>query len=245
MTSDNTAITTDLHYLHGFGNEHESEALPGALPTGRFNPQRVNYGLYAEQFSSTAFTAPRAHNRRSWLYRIRPSAVQGDYQPWQQANVRTGPVTEVPTPPNMLRWDPLPLPEAPTDFIEGLVTIAANGDAMAQTGMGIHLYAANHSMQMRYFYCADGELLFIPQAGELLLRTECGRLRLGPGEIAVIPRGMKFAVDLLNATARGYLAENYGAPLTLPERGPVGANGFANDRDFQYPQAHYEDVGKR
>lgn len=242
MTTDTSRVATDLQYLNGFGNEHESEALPGALPIGRFSPQRVNYGLYTEQFNSTAFTSPRAHNRRSWFYRIRPSAVQGDYQPWQQGDVCTAPITAVPAPPNMLRWDPLPLPDAPADFIEGLVTIAANGDAMAQTGLGIHLYAANRSMQRRYFYCADGELLFIPQQGELLLRTECGKLQLRPGEIAVIPRGMKFAVDLLTDTARGYLAENYGAPLILPERGPVGANGYANDRDFQYPQAAFEDL---
>ncbi|MEM6584104.1 MAG: homogentisate 1,2-dioxygenase, partial [Pseudomonadota bacterium] len=131
MTSDSAQLVNDLQYLNGFGNEHESEALPGALPVGRFSPQRVNYGLYAEQFSSTAFTAPRAVNRRTWFYRIRPSVVQSDYQPWQQStgHVSTGPITEVPTPPNMLRWDPRPLPEQPTDFIEGLQTIAANGDA--------------------------------------------------------------------------------------------------------------------
>ncbi len=242
MTSDTSHVVNDLQYLHGFGNEHESEALPGALPVGRFSPQQVNYGLYAEQFNSTAFTAPRAQNRRSWFYRIRPSVVQGDYAPWQQDGVRTAPILEAATPPNMLRWDPRELPQEPTDFIEGLTTVAANGDAMAQAGMGIHLYAANRSMQGRYFYCADGELLFIPQLGELLLRTECGRIHLRPGEIAVIPRGMKFAVDLVGDAARGYLAENYGAPLLLPERGPVGANGYANDRDFQYPQACYEDL---
>ncbi len=151
MTSDTPAIATDLQYLNGFGNEHESEALAGALPIGRFSPQRVSYGLYAEQFNSTAFTAPRAHNRRNWFYRIRPSAVQGDYQPWQQARVRTAPITEVPTPPNLLRWNPLDVPDAPTDFIDGLTTIATNGDAMAQAGMGIHLYAANQSMQNRFF----------------------------------------------------------------------------------------------
>ena len=242
MSNDKPAVASDLRYLNGFGNEHESEALPGALPIGRFSPQRVEYGLYAEQFNSTAFTAPRSDNRRNWFYRILPSAVQGDYQPWQQEAVRTAPITEVPTPPNLLRWDPLEVPTAPTDFVEGLRTLAANGDAMAQAGMGIHLYVANRSMEERYFYCADGELLFIPQLGELLLRTECGQLTLRAGEIAVIPRGMKFAVDLLSDTARGYLAENYGAPLTLPERGPVGANGYANDRDFQYPQAAYEDL---
>lgn len=235
-------IHSTLNYLHGFGNEHESEAIAGALPVGQFSPQKVNFGLYAEQFNSTAFTAPRSQNRRTWLYRIRPSCVQGHYQPWQQATVRTAPITEVPTPPDMLRWDPLGIPEAPTDFIDSLMTIAANGDAMAQAGMGIHLYAANKSMSGRYFYCADGELLFIPQAGELLLRTECGHLSLKPGEIAVIPRGMKFAVDLPDGTARGYLAENYGASLTLAERGPVGANGYANNRDFLYPQAAYEDI---
>lgn len=242
MTSGESKVEADLQYLHGFGSQHESEALPGALPVGRFSPQRVNYGLYAEQFNSTAFTAPRAQNRRSWFYRIRPSAVQGDYHPWQQEKVNTAPIREVPTPPNMMRWDPLPVPGAATDFVTGLTTIAACGDAMAQTGMGIHLYAANCSMRDRYFYCADGELLFIPQLGELLLRTECGHLTLRVGEVAVIPRGMKFAVDLLSDTARGYLAENYGTPLALPERGPVGANGYANDRDFLYPRAAFEDL---
>ena len=241
MTSDTRAVISDLRYLHGFGNEHESEALPGALPVGRFSPQKVAYGLYAEQFNTTAFTAPRAANRRSWFYRIRPSVVQGDYLPWRETSLRTAPITEIATPPNMLRWDPLPLPEDPVDFIEGLVTIAANGNALAQHGMGIHLYACNRSMNDRYFYCADGELLFIPQLGELLLRTECGRLHLRPGEIAVIPRGLKFAVDVEGEVARGYLAENYGAPLTLPERGPVGANGYANERDFVYPEAAFED----
>ena len=232
-----------LAYLTGFDNEHETEALPGALPVGRFSPQRVNYGLYAEQFSSTAFTAPRASNRRSWLYRIRPSVVQGDYQPCGDLgqSVCTGPLAG-PTPPNLLRWDPLPLPGAGIDLLEGLVTIATCGDAMAQCGLGIHLYAASESMGNRYFYSADGEWLFIPQQGELLLRTECGRLHIRPGEIAVVPRGMKFAVDLPAGPVRGYLCENHGAPLGLPERGPVGANGYANDRDFQYPVAAYEDL---
>jgi len=235
--------TSELSYLTGFGNEHETEALAGALPIGRFSPQRVNHGLYAEQFSSTAFTAPRAANRRTWLYRIRPSVLQGDYEPCTSTGqgIQTGPLAG-PTPPNMLRWDPLPLPGAGVDLLDGLTTIATCGDALAQTGIGIHLYAASESMNQRYFYSADGEWLFIPQQGELLLRTECGRLQLQPGDIAVIPRGMKFAVDLPAGPVRGYICENYGAPLTLAERGPVGANGFANDRDFQYPVAAYEDI---
>ncbi len=241
MTADTDA--TEFSYLTGFGNEHETEAVAGALPVGRFSPQRVNFGLYAEQFSSTAFTAPRAANRRTWFYRIRPSVVQGDYEPCSVTGqgIHTGPLAG-PTPPNMLRWDPLPLPGAGVDLLDGMTTIATCGDALAQTGIGIHLYAASESMGQRFFYCADGEWLFIPQQGELLLRTECGRLRVRPGDIAVVPRGMKFAVDLRNGPVRGYICENYGAPLTLPERGPVGANGFANDRDFQYPVAAYEDI---
>lgn len=235
-------MTSELNYLHGFDNEHETEALEGALPTGQFSPQKVNYGLYAEQFNSTAFTAPRSQNRRTWLYRIRPSISQGDYQPMAQGMVRTGPITEIQPPPNMLRWDPLDIPDRPTDFLDGMVTMAANGDASAQTGIGIHIYRANQSMDGRFFYNADGELLIVPQSGGLLLHTECGKLHIQPGEISVIPRGMKFRVALSDKQARGYICENYGAPLLLPERGPVGANGYANDRDFQYPVAAYEDI---
>jgi homogentisate 1,2-dioxygenase len=230
-----------MSYLTGFGNEHETEALPGALPQGRFSPQKVAYGLYAEQFNSTAFTAPRAANRRTWFYRIRPSVLQGEFSPYNGQLLETGPSAGATVSPNVLRWDPMPIPQEPTDFVDGLVTIAVNGDALAQQGMGIHLYAVNRSMEKRFFYCADGELMIIPQLGRLQLRTECGRLELRPGEIALIPRGMKFSVDLLEAEARGYVCENYGAPFTLPERGPVGANGYANDRDFQYPVAAYEE----
>jgi homogentisate 1,2-dioxygenase len=231
----------ELSYLTGFGNEHETEALPGALPVGRFSPQKVSYGLYAEQFSTTAFTAPRANNRRTWFYRIRPSVAQGRYRPAKQELVHTAPLSGEAPPPEQLRWDPLDIPEEPADFIDGLVTFAANGDARVQTGIAVHVYLANRSMGDRFFYNADGELLIVPQSGGLLLHTECGRLAASPGEIAVIPRGMKFRVELTEKTARGYVCENYGLALELPERGPVGANGFANDRDFQYPIAAFED----
>ncbi len=231
-----------LQYLHGFGNEHETEALEGALPIGQFSPQKLKYGLYAEQFNTTAFTAPRHQNRRSWMYRIRPSIAMGDYQPMDSGLIRTAPITEIPAPPNVLRWDALPIPSDATDFIEGLVTIAANGDANTQVGIGIHLYCANTSMEQRYFYNADGELLIVPQLGGLRAYTEMGILQVQPGEILVIPRGIKFKIDLVDDHARGYVCENYGAPLELAERGPVGANGYANDRDFQYPVAWYEDL---
>ncbi|MGS2723269.1 homogentisate 1,2-dioxygenase [Porticoccus sp. GXU_MW_L64] len=231
----------DLQYLSGFDNEHETEALEGALPQGMFSPQKVAYGLYAEKFTSTAFTAPRHQNRRTWFYRIRPSVAQGDYRQIDQGLVRSAPITEVVTPPTMYRWNPLPIPAEPTDFVDGLVTMAANGDLGAQAGIGIHHYRINRSMEDRFFYNADGELLFVPQMGALALHTECGIVAIKAGEIAVIPRGIKFRVELLDEQARGYLCENYGAPMVLPERGPVGSDGYANDRDFKYPVAAYED----
>ncbi len=231
-----------LKYLNGFGNEHETEALDGALPKGQFSPQKVNYGLYAEQFNSTAFTAPRHQNRRSWTYRIRPSIAMGDYQPIENGLIRTAPITEVAAPPNVLRWDALTMPDKPTDFIDGLTTVAANGDANTQAGIGIHVYCANTNMNKRFFYNSDGELLIVPQQGALLAYTEMGILSVKPGEILVIPRGIKFKIELPDGQARGYVCENYGAALELAERGPVGANGYANDRDFEYPVAWFEDV---
>ena len=228
--------------LHGFGNEHESEALPGALPEGRFSPQRPPFGLYAEQLSSTAFTAPRAKNRRTWFYRIRPSVRHGAFKPTGNGGWATAPLNDQPTPPEPMRWNPPELPEQPTDFVDGLTTYAAAGDCKAQFGCAVHLYAATRSMHQRFATIADGETLIVPQSGALALRTECGPLEVAPGEIAIIPRGLKFAVDLLGQAARGYVCENYGAPLELPERGPVGANGFANERDFHYPTAAFEDT---
>ncbi|UAA37448.1 homogentisate 1,2-dioxygenase [Paraneptunicella aestuarii] len=232
----------EVSYMQGFGNEHETEALPGALPVGQFSPQKCPYNLYAEQFSSTAFTAPRANNRRTWMYRIRPSIAMGDYVPVDKGMIRTGPITEAPCPPNVMRWDALPIPEEPTDFVEGLITVAANGDARTLAGIGIHVYTANTGMGNKFFNNADGEMLFVPQQGELLAYTELGILHVKPGEIMVIPRGIKFKIELPNGPVRGYICENYGGDFHLPERGPVGANGYANDRDFQYPVAWFEDV---
>ncbi len=241
-TNENTQtdIAEQLQYMSGFGNEHCSEALAGALPEGQFSPQKVAYGLYTEKFSATAFTAPRSSNFRNWFYRIRPSVVQGDFQRIDNGLIRSGPITEIETPPNPLRWDPLPIPDEPKDFIDGLVTIAANGN-VGIAGIGIHMYLANQSMQDRFFYNSDGELLIVPQQGAFRAHTECGVLDVKPGEICVIPRGIKFRVVLPDGPSRGYICENYGGQLQLPERGPVGSDGFANDRDFLTPVASYED----
>jgi homogentisate 1,2-dioxygenase len=240
---DATAIqAAGLGYQSGFGNHVSTEAVAGALPVGRNSPQRMPYGLYAEQLSGSAFTAPRSENRRSWLYRLRPTASHRPYQPYAGgALMRSGPFDEAPPSPNRLRWDPLPIPEAPTDFVDGLVTFAGNGDPAVTAGMAIHLYAANRTMQDRVFYDADGELLILPQEGALLLTTELGRMAVAPGEIAVIPRGVRFHVALQAPTARGYVCENYGALFRLPELGPIGSNGLANARDFLTPQAWFED----
>jgi homogentisate 1,2-dioxygenase len=231
-----------LKYQSGFGNEFASEAVPGALPQGRNSPQRVAHGLYAELLSGTAFTAPRHANLRTWLYRRQPSVVVGGvgYQPLAQPWLKTGAAGGVVAPPDPLRWHPVAVPDEACDFIDGLRTLVANGDADAHTGMAAHLYLANQSMQRRAFVNADGELLLVPQQGVLTLTTELGVLDVAPGEVALLPRGMAFKVGV-QGPSRGYVCENYGAPFRLPELGPIGSNGLANPRDFLAPVAAFED----
>lgn len=228
------------HYLSGFGNEHATEAIAGALPVGRNSPQRAPLGLYAEQISATAFTQPRAVNRRSWVYRQLPSAVHPRFVRRPNGYLRSAPFTETEPSPNRLRWDPLPLPDDRTDFVDGLYTVGGNGDTLTHSGIGIHWYAANESMVNRYFVNADGELLIVPELGGLTICTELGIIDVEPGEIAIIPRGLRLRVELSDGLARGYICENYGAAFVLPERGPIGANGLANERDFLAPVAAFE-----
>ena len=234
----------ELRYSPGFRNEHHGEALPGALPVGQFSPQQVPLGLYAEKFSATAFTAPRSDNRRTWFYRIRPSVLGGRNAAWPQPRWHTAPLAGVdaaPFPPDPLRWSPFPLPSMQADFVEGLFTLAVNGNASTQQGIGVHVYLANRSMGRRALVDADAELLLVPQQGRLSITTECGRLEVAPGEICLLPRGMAFRVDLPDGAGRGYVCENHGALFRLPERGPVGSDGYANDRDFLAPTAWFED----
>ena len=229
--------------MSGFGNHFATEAVAGALPVGRNSPQKVPFGLYAEQLSGTAFTSPRAENRRSWLYRLRPGAAHPPFSRYAgAASLCSGPFDAVPPSPNRLRWDPLPLPAEPVDFVDGLATYGGNGDPASGTGCGIHLYAATHSMDGRAFFSADGELLILPQQGALHLVTELGRMTVAPLQIALIPRGVRFRVELPDGPARGYVCENYGAAFRLPDLGPIGANGLANPRDFETPGAWFEDA---
>ena len=239
---NDTVSTTALRYLSGFGAHHETEAVPGALPVGQNSPQKVPFGLYAEQLSGTSFTTPRAHNLRSWLYRLRPSAMHAPFSRIPDGLLRTAPCLEAECSPNRLRWSPLAAPESPTDFLEGLVTLATAGDARTQQGCAAHVYVANRSMEERRFcYDADGELLVVPQEGALTFATEMGRLLVQPGEIAVIPRGIRFRVEIAAGLVRGYVCENYGAALRLPDLGPIGSNGLASPRDFLAPVADFED----
>ena len=230
-----------LNYQSGFGNHFSTETLPGALPVGRNSPQRCAYGLYAEQLTGTAFTAARADNRRSWLYRIRPSAMHSPFKQLRAERIVSS-FGQEPTTPDQLRWSPMAMPDAPTDFVDGMVTMAGNGQPQAQSGAAVHLYAANRSMVNRSFYNADGEMLFVLQLGRQRFVTEFGIIDAEPQEIVVIPRGVRFRIELLDTEARGYICENYGALFKLPDLGVIGSNGLANPRDFLAPVAAYEDV---
>ncbi len=232
-----------LAYMPGFGNDFETESLPGALPQGQNSPQKCAYGLYAEQLSGSPFTAPRGTNERSWLYRIRPSVRHtsrfGSYSAphWKSAPN----VDDSELPIGQLRWDPTPMPNEETNFVQGVRTMTTAGDVHTQVGMASHAYAFNTSMVDDYFFNADGEMLVVPQEGGIEIFTELGRMEVTPGEIAIVPRGMMMKVSLMDGPARGYICENYGAKFTLPDRGPIGANCLANPRDFKTPVASFED----
>ena len=230
----------DLSYLSGFGNQFATETVPGALPQGRNSPQRAPFDLYAEQISGTAFTAPRAENRRTWMYRRQPSVVTGRYQPFAQTLWTSGAAGGVLAPPDPLRWFPFPIPQTGLDFVEGLRTLVANGDVDSQTGLAALVYLANRSMQRRALINSDAEMLLLPQQGRLVVRTELGVLEARPGEVLLLPRGLAFKVELPDGPSRGYVAENYGAAFRLPELGPIGSNGLANARDFLSPVAALE-----
>ena len=234
---------TILQYMPGFGNDFETEAAPGALPQGQNSPQICAYGLYAEQLSGSPFTAPRGANERSWLYRMRPSV--GHIRRFRRMDLpfwKTAPhIVEHGLPLGPLRWNPVPMPTEEVTFLSGLRTITTAGDVYTQVGMATHLYFVNRPMVDDYVFNCDGELMVLPETGRLLIFTELGRIEVGSGDCAVIPRGMKFKVEPVDGPSRGYVCENYGAKFTLPERGPIGANCLANPRDFKTPVAAYED----
>ena len=244
--SDRMTLAPSLEnsgYNPGFGNDFETEALPGALPQGRNSPQKCAYGLYAEQLSGTPFTAPRGKNERSWCYRIRPSVKHvARFKRIESMHWKSAPnVVENITSLGQYRWDPIPHSDTPLTFITGMHTISTAGDVNLQEGMASHVYLANTSMHDDYFYSADSELLIVPQEGRLRFFTELGIIDLQPQEIAIIPRGLVYRVEVTEGPARGFVCENYGQKFDLPNRGPIGANCLAKPRDFKTPVAAFED----
>jgi homogentisate 1,2-dioxygenase len=227
-------------YMTGFGGHFETEAVEGALPKGRNSPQRPAFGLYAEQLSGSSFTSPRHENRRSWLYRMRPTADHRPFTRYDGARLFAVAACAEPLAPNRLRWNPPELPDG-TDFVDGLATMLQARTPEDLEGVAVHVYRATKGMDSRVFVDADGELVIIPQEGSIDIQTELGRMEVAPGSVGIVPRGVKFRVQPLEGEARGYVAENYGAAFRLPELGPIGANGLANARDFEIPVAWFED----
>ncbi|MGB0900707.1 homogentisate 1,2-dioxygenase [Halocynthiibacter sp.] len=230
-------------YMPGFGNDFETEALPDALPQGMNSPQKCNYGLYGEQLTGTAFTAPSHQNERTWCYRIRPSVKHSaryekiDMPYWKSAPNVDPDVISL----GQYRWDPVPHSDEKLTFVTGMRTMTTAGDVNTQVGMATHVYLATETMEDDYFFSADSEILVVPQDGVLRFYTELGILDVAPQEIAIIPRGLLYRVEVVEGPARGFVCENYGQKFELPGRGPIGANCMANRRDFKSPVAAWED----
>ena len=235
-----TTVGTTNGYMPGFGNDFETEALSGALPQGMNSPQKCNYGLYGEQLSGTAFTAHPPE--RTWTYRIRPSVKHSarytkiDLPYWKSAPNVDPDVISL----GQYRWDPVPHAEGLT-WLTGMRTMTTAGDVNTQVGMASHVYLVTDSMVDSYFFSADSELLVVPQEGRLRFATELGIIDLEPQEIAILPRGLVYRVEVLEGPCRGFVCENYGQKFELPARGPIGANALANPRDFKAPVAAFED----
>jgi homogentisate 1,2-dioxygenase len=235
--------TTGTHegYMPGFGNDFETAALPGALPQGMNSPQKCNYGLYGEQLSGTAFTAHPPE--RTWTYRIRPSVKHSaryqriDLPYWKSAPHIPADVTSL----GQYRWDPVEAGDDDHTWLTGMRTMTTAGDVNTQVGMAAHIYLVTASMVDSYFYSADSELLVVPQQGRLRFATELVIIDVEAEEIAIIPRGLVYRVEVLEGPCRGFVCENYGQKFEMPARGPIGANALANPRDFKAPVAAYED----
>ena len=232
--------TFKIPYTPGMQTNTVSEAEEGAVPIGQNTPQRCPLGLYAEQLSGTSFTTPRAQNQRNWAYRLMPAVRHTKFRPIAKPNLRliTDFSNEIAN-PLQCRWDPLPLCKKPTKFYQGIVTFCGSGSAESKSGMAVHMYSCNESMINESFCNADGDLLIVPQKGDLLIRTEYGWLEVPSGFIAVIQRGIHFSV-MVKEASRGYIAEVFESHFVIPDLGPIGANGLANPRDFETCVASYE-----
>ena len=232
---------SNLKYQTGFGSYFSTEKISGTLPIGQNSPQKVNHGLYAEQFSGSAFTEPRTTNKYSWLYRIRPSVCQSKFESYNHPKINRNVFEKGVYHPNPMRWSPLENTGKKLDFIDSLHPWVYTGKPEARSGVAVYLYDASVSMTDKYFYNSDAEMLVVCQSGKLRFKTEMGILEVEPQQICILPRGMKFQVELLDSTARGYVLENFGHMMRTPDLGPIGANGLAMPRDFEAPVAEFED----
>lgn len=211
--------------MSGFGSEFASEHqdYPKALPDGQNSPQKCAYGLYAEQLSGTAFTAPRSENVRTWFYRILPSAVHKPFEPYHGVKFLTSDWNEAHPNPSQFRWNPFQMPSesSEVDFVDGLSTICGAGDPKSRHGLAVHVFTCNTPMKDRAFYNSDGDYLIVPQQGAIDITTEFGKIFVEPNEICVIQQGMRFSVNV-NGPTRGYILEVYDGHFKLPDLGPIG-----------------------
>ncbi|KIM93627.1 hypothetical protein OIDMADRAFT_61273 [Oidiodendron maius Zn] len=235
-------------YLQGFGNEHQSEFIPGALPIGQNSPQLCPYGLYAEQITGTSFAASRSASMRNFLYRRRPACVRGkftkiDNNPTLETSF-LHPTEKVHAIPSQVSWSAFKIPDqdsGPVDFTRGIHTLGGSGQPNIREGLAYHIFAINSNMHNKAFVNMDGDFLIVAQEGHLDISTEFGHLYLQPSEICVIQQGLRFKLDIVNQYslkgARGYIIETWGTKWELPELGPLGGYGLANARDFLFPCA--------
>jgi homogentisate 1,2-dioxygenase len=230
-----------LKYVSGFASHVATEALPGALPEGQNSPQKCPYGLYAEQLSGTAFTAPRASNRRSWLYRIKPTVCHEKFKR-EGFNPFDNDFDRMESDPAQMRWAPVPLPaaNAAVNFVSGISTFGGVGAPALKSGLAIYHYACNADMGDTAFSDGDGELLIVPQQGALRIRSEMGLLHVQPNEILVVPRGIKFSVDVDlkegEEGARGYILELFESALRGRWGSPSSTNAPAHTHTHTHTQ---------
>ena len=216
-----------------------TEAVPGVLPVGQNSPQKMPMDLYSEQLSGSAFTAPAGKNLRTWLYKKKPSSASYKFSPYEKNSFLPIQVSSYLS-PEQLRWDPIE-DNVKDNFFHSLFPMATQGGPESRIGSTAYLYSFNKGNEDEVFKNNDGEMLIVPAKGAILAKTELGFLSCKPGEILIIPRGIHFSLINQEDIASGYVCENYGAPFELPSRGAIGANGLANERDFQYPTAFYEE----
>jgi homogentisate 1,2-dioxygenase len=237
-------VGTHEFYMPGFGNDFETEALPGALPQGMNSPQKCNYGLYGEQLSGTAFTAPSHQNERTWCYRIRPSVKHTHrFQKIAVPHWKSAPLVD----PDIISLGSIPLGSGGgalrTADLDHRHAHHDHGGRCEHPDRHGEPYVSGERSRCRMNISSrpTANCWSCRRKAGLRFCTELGIIDLEPKEIAILPRGLVYRVEVLEGPARGFVCENYGQKFVLPGRGPIGANCMANPRDFKTPVAAFED----